>query len=225
MAELIEWPADLLRVVDATYFIRTQSRSAGRGLSGHEQVISSDTGTWMVSLQLALERDSDRMRRFKAQASMMWGRLNAALLPICDHFRYGASVAPSHIRHSDTTLHSDGTGAVAGTGVQPMQTTTAVAAGTSQLTTGLTNPTRPSLRIGDFFTHDGWLHRVVRRNNGGWVRFEPPLRAPIGTGQTMVTDPPLWRAKFATDDEGMRARERLRRGSPITLNFVEDFDR
>ena len=225
MAELIEWPADLLRVVDATYFIRTQGRSAGRGLSGHEQVISSDTGTWMVSLTLAQEFDGERMRRFEAQVAMMRGRLNAALLPICDPFRYGERVAPSHIRHSDTTLHSDGTGAFAGSGVEPMKTAAAVSAGASQMTTILTDPSRPSLRVGDFFSHAGWLYQVVRRNDGGWVRFEPPLRAPIAGGQTLLTDPPLWRARFATDDEGMRIRELLRWGSQITLNFVEDFDR
>lgn len=225
MAEVIEWPQDLLPVVDATYFIKTTSRSAGAGLSGHEQIISSDTGVWMVSLTLALELNGERMRRFEAQVSMMRGRLNAALLPICDPFRYGGAVAPLQQPYSDGTWHTDGTGFRNGTGAQPAQTVGSAQAGTSELTVKLTEPTRPSFRVGDFFTHDGFLYRTVRRNEGGWVKFEPPLRRAIGAGQTLATDPPLWRAKFATDDQGMRVRQFLKWGGQITLNFVEDFDR
>ena len=226
MPEVIEWPSDLLPVVDASYFIRTTTRSAGRGLSGSEQIIASDIGTWVVSLSFAAEFNGERLRRFEAQVAMMRGRLNAALLPICDPYRYGARVAPFQEPWSDQTFFSDDTGwSREGAGVQPLIVSANAGIGATSLTVSLTGPRRPSMRVGDFFSHGGWLYRVVRRNDAGWMRIEPPLRAPIASGQVLTTDPPVWRCKFASDDEGLRMRELLRFGSPVTLNFVEDFDR
>ncbi|WP_282029237.1 hypothetical protein [Paracoccus marcusii] len=225
MPELIEWPRDLMRIVDATYFPKSSTRSAGRGLSGSEQIIGTETSEWTVALTFALDFNSDRMRRFEAQVAMMRGRLNSALLPICDPFRYGNRVSPLQESWRDSTFFSDDTGWSSGAVVQPLQTAAAASAGDSQLTTQLADPLRPSLRVGDFFTHDGWLHQVVRRNEAGWVRFEPPLRRPIASGRTLLTDPPMWRCRFASDEEGRRMRERLRWGATVTVNFVEDFDR
>lgn len=222
---VIEWPSEHFRMTLTSYHIDWTSRSAGVGLSGHEQIINSGTGRWRLTFALAIEPDVMRLRRFEALVSEMRGRFNSALIPLFDAYAYDNSVSPTQIPHSDGTWHTDGTGAMAGDGVQPMVTVGAAAAGASELTVGLTNPTLPSFRVGDLFTVNGFLYRVVRRNAGGWVRFEPPLREAIPNGTTLETSPIRVRTKFATDGEGERARGLLSYGEAVTITFVEDFDR
>lgn len=222
---VIEWPSEHFRMTLTSYHIDWTSRGAGIGLSGHEQIISSGTGRWRLTFALAVEPDVMRLRRFEALVSEMRGRFNSALIPLFDAYAYDNSVSPVQIPHSDGTWHTDGTGAMAGDGVQPMVTDSAAAAGASELTVGLTNPTRPSFRVGDLFTVNGFLYRVVRRNAGGWVRFEPPLREAIPDGTPLETSPIRVRVKFATDGEGERARGLLSYGEAVTITFVEDFDR
>ncbi|WP_411839249.1 hypothetical protein [Paracoccus sp. ME4] len=222
---VIEWPAEQFRLSMSRYFIDWTSRSAGMGLSGHEQIIDSGTGRWRLTFALIVDPDADRLRRFEALVSEMRGRLNTALIPLYDAYAYDRTVSPLQIPHSDGTWHTDGTGAMTGEGQQPMRTVGAAAAGASQLTVGLTDPTRPAFRVGDLFTVNGFLYRVVRRNAGGWVKIEPPLREAIPDNTLLETDPIMVRVKFATDREGERARDLLSWGEPVTLSFVEDFDR
>ena len=86
LARLIDWPAEQFRMSMTSYHIDWTSRSAGRGLSGHEQVISSGTGTWRFRFGLIIEPDSDRLKRFEALVSEMRGRLNTAVIPLYDRF-------------------------------------------------------------------------------------------------------------------------------------------
>lgn len=222
---LIDWPAEQFRMSMTTYHIDWTSRGAGRGLSGHEQIISSGTGIWRFSFSLIIEPDSDRLKRFEALVAEMRGRLNTAVIPLYDRFAYDAALSPAQERWQDQTWFADGTGFSGFGAVQPMVTIGATAAGATQLTVDLSNPVRPSFRVGDLFSVNGFVHRVVRRNSGGWVKFEPPLRAAIPAGTTLETDPPVAYAKFATDGEGERARDLLSWGEPVTLTFIEEFDR
>lgn len=57
------------------------------------------------------------------------------------------------------------------------------------------------------------------------MKFEPPLREAIPAGTALETAPITVHAKFATDGEGERARDLLSWGEPVTLTFIEDFDR
>ncbi|MCG6111330.1 MAG: hypothetical protein MEQ74_03965 [Paracoccus sp.] len=222
---VIEWPSEHFRMSMSRHFIDWTSRSAGTGLSGHEQIIGSGTGRWRLTLALIVEPNPDRLRRFEALVSEMRGRLNTAAIPLFDAYAYDRTVSPLQIPHSDGSWHTDGTGAMTGDGQQPMVTVGTAAAGASQLTVALTNPVRPSFRVGDLFTVNGFLYRVVRRNAGGWVKVEPPLRKAIPAGTVLETDPITVHVKFATDGEGERARDLLSWGEPVTLTFIEDFDR
>lgn len=223
---VIEWPAGLLRMSMTSYFIDWQSRSAGRGLSGHEQIISSGTGAWRLRFGLVLEHDAGRLRRFEALVSEMRGRLNTAAIPLYDRFAYNETVSPRQQPYGDTTFHTDGYEfSAVGRGVEPLLTSAAASAGASQITVNLETPRRPSFQVGDLFSVNGWLHRVVRRNDAGWVKIEPPLRQAVPLGTVLQTAPPIVHAKFATDGEGERARDLLSWGEPVTLTFVEDFDR
>lgn len=222
---LIEWPAEQFRTTKTTYHVDWTSRGAGVGLSGSEQIIDTGTGIWRFKIEFQFDHDRTRLRRFEALVREMRGRLNTAVIPLYDAYAYDQGVSPLQERWQDDTFFSDDTGWSAGTAVQPMITTGVAAAGANQITVDLVNPRRPSFDVGDLFTVNGFLYSVVRRNAGGWVKIEPPLRQAIPAGTVLQTTPPLVYAKFATDGEGERARDLLSWGEPVTITFVEDFDR
>ena len=226
MPEIIDWPCSLTRPLDVSYFIQRTTRDAGANLAGVPQVIAPDMGVWRVDVTIPRTFDGTRVKEFEALVSEMRGRYNVANLCICDPYKYGAAVSPRQWPFTDGTWFSDGTGfADPAGGSEPLLITAAVAAGDNQLYTDLANPVRPSLRIGDMFSVNGFLYRVVRRNDAGWVRFEPSARAAIPAGTALQTNPPRFFGRFVDDMQGQRTRELLRWGQSITVSFVEAFDR
>ncbi|SMO78695.1 hypothetical protein [Paracoccus laeviglucosivorans] len=226
MPQVIDWPCSLMRPLDVSYFIKWSSREAGANLGGVPQIIGSGMGVWQVDITIPRDFDGTRVKQLEAKVSQMRGRENIANLCICDPFRYNAGVSPVQYPFDDGTWWDDGTGfADAAAGTLNLLTTVAVAAGVNTLTVGVSNPTRPNLRIGDMFSANGFLYRVVSSNAAGLVNFEPSLRTPIGAGAALITDPPRFYGRFADDMQGRRTRELLRRGESITLSFVEAFDR
>ena len=226
MVELISWGGGVLRPLDVSYFIQWTSRDAGANLAGVPQILAPQMGVWRVDITIPREFDGTRLKTIEALVSRMRGRFNVADLTICDPYRYGAAVSPRQYGFDDGTWFDDGTGYTDGTGgVQPMVTTAAASAGDTVLYVDLDNPKVPSLRVGDMFSSNGFLHRVVARNGTGWVRFEPSLRANLALGATLTTDPPHFYGRFVDDMQGQRTRELLKWGQSITLSFVEAFDR
>lgn len=225
MPEIIEWPCDL-GVRDTDFFLKWTTRSAGRLLAGHEQIVGVNAAVWEVSLTFARTFNGDRLRRFEALVARMRGRQNVAALCVCDPYRYGPRVAPQQWPHDDGTWFSDGTGYADGpTGaMQPLLASAPAAVGATSVSVGLTNPVRPNLRIGDMFSRSGFLYRTVGVA-GSVVQFEPPLRRAIAVDDALTTNPPKFFGRFATDDEGRRVRENLKWGAQVTVNFVEAFDR
>ncbi|MFN3315104.1 MAG: hypothetical protein ACK46Q_16835, partial [Hyphomonas sp.] len=59
----------------------------------------------------------------------------------------------------------------------------------------------------------------------GSVRFEPMLRAALPAGTILETARPVIYARFASDNEGKRGRGLMNHAEPVTLSFVEAFDR
>ena len=223
---VIEWPREQFRLTRSMFHIGWESRSAGRGLSGHEQIISSGVGRWSFRFLLKLEDDRNRLKRFEALVAQMRGRLNSATIPILDQWGYDELVSPRTDAFSDGFYFDDGTGfTVPGFGINNFTVVGLTPAGSDVLTVAKRVPAQPWLRIGDRFSRTGWIHTVVRTNNAGWNRIEPPLRENFPDGGPIFTNPPMARVKFATDDEGQRARVIRGLGEAIELNFVEDFDR
>lgn len=226
MAQIINWPCSLgLRETD--FFLRWTTRSAGRSLAGHEQIIGVNSAVWEVTLTLARSFDQTQVKTFEALVARMRGRQNIANLCICDPYRYSARVSPLQTPFSDGTWFDDGTGFAEpiSAGTQPLVVTTGGAVGATQIFVGLTVPTRSNLRIGDMFSLNGFLYRVVDSGAAGRVDFEPPLRQAIPVGATLVVNPPRFFGRFATDDEGRRPREMLKWGREVSITFVEAFDR
>jgi len=226
MVEVIGWPASLLRISAMRLFLRNTTRTSGVALNGIDQVISNGAQVWELSMTLTTYGDPTLIKEFEAIVTEMRGRENIASLPIFDAYAYNSDVSPLQSSWDDGQWFDDGTGLVDDNpSVQPLLTTAAVAAGDRELYTDLTGPTRPGLRLGDVFSFYGHLYRVVRRNGAGWVKFEPAARRPIASGVTLNTATPIFYARFATDGEGARGRDVMSFGEPITINFVEAFDR
>lgn len=221
---VIDWPCELVRALDVSYFIQWTSREAGANLMGVPQIVTPGIGLWRVDVTIPREFDGARIKALEAKVSQMRGRYNVARLCVCDPYRYSSAVSPQQTPFSDGTWFSDGTGFAENSVVQALVTTAAVAAGANQLAVQLSNPARPQLRIGDMFSVSGFLYRVVD-TSGATVFFEPSARIAIPAGTTLQTDPPVIQCRFIDDSQGMRTRELLRWGSQITLSFVEAFDR
>ena len=226
MPDVISWPCSLTRPMDVSYFIQWTSRDAGANLAGVSQVLAPGMGSWRVDITVPRDIDGARVKEFEALVSEMRGRYNVADLCICDPYKYGPLVSPAQTTFSDGTWFSDGTGFTdPAAGTELMITTNARAAGDNELYVGLTNPVRPSFRIGDMFSVNGFLYRVVRRNSSGWVKFEPSARRSISAGTVLTTNPPHFFGRFVDDMQGQRTREMLKWGQSITVSFIEAFDR
>lgn len=223
MVSVITWPADVLAAATAEYFPRPQSRSAGLSLGGVEQIASPATTIWTVSLSLPTAKTPAIARQFFGLVAAMQGRQNIARIPVKDHLGYVEAYSPLQTPFDDGTYFDDDTGFIAD-GVQPVVTSSAVAIGGTSVNMALTNPVRPALTAGQRFSHDDFLY-IVTGVSGATVSFQPAARAAIASGQTLLTDPPYIKARFASDDEGRRALEYGLRAAPITLNFIEAFDR
>ncbi len=223
---VIDLPCEIMRPRDASFFLRWTTRSAGRRLSdGQEQITSPGYAVWEVEYSLGLEFNQTRIKQFEAAISSLRGRSNIARVCVCDPFRYGAKVSPTQQPWSDGTWFSDGTGWVDAGTVQAMTTTQPAVAGDTAIWLALTNPVRPALRVGDMFSVNDFLYRVTAVGSNGFHRIEPPIRTPFPVGTTIQTDPPMVRVRLATDDQGRRGREFLRWGQPVTVSFVEAFER
>lgn len=221
---VISWRRELLRHVRASYFLQNRTRSAGVGLAGQEQIVSPRTAYWSVRLDLPAQFDGRLMKEFEGLVAAMEGRTNVAEFSVCDPLRYGPAVSPRQEPFSDGTWFTDDTGFVS-EGTHPLALTAQASKGARSFNVGLASPKRPSLRIGDEFSFDFFLYRVTAADAAGNVSFAPRLRTDIPAAAELVTDPPVVRMRFATDDEGQRMRDYLRFGAPVALNFVEAFDR
>lgn len=220
---VITWPSDVLAAASMEYFPRPLSRSAGVSLAGVEQIVSAGTTVWQVSLSLPTAKTPAIARQFYGLAAAMQGRVNIARIPIKDHLGYVSAFSPKQEPFSDNEFFSDDTGFL-GEGVQPVVTTSPVAIGGTSVDMVLTNPTRPALAVGQRFSHGDFLY-IVTAVSGATVSFLPGARAAIASGQTLDTDPPYFKGRFASDDDGRRALEYGVRGAPVTLNFIEAFER
>jgi hypothetical protein len=81
------------------------------------------------------------------------------------------------------------------------------------------------LAVGAFFS-DGqdYLYRV-ESNTLGAIRFNPPLRRAISSGESLRVSRPRIRVRLATDQDFRAFIEASRVSNPIAVNFTEVFRR
>lgn len=222
---VIPWPMpDRQTYVRA--HIASKSRDAGANLLGVAQIQGSAAQVWNITVSIAEQPDPLKIKEFEALISRMRGRENVAALPIMDDFGFNASVSPVQVGFSDGTSFTDGTGFFsAGAGVLAPVVSSGAAAGSRLLTINIVPVGRRAMRVGDLFSVNGFLYRVVSVGVGGDIAFEPRARQAIPAGTELITDPPVIYCRFSTDDQGARGRGKMHRAEAISLEFVEAFDR
>jgi len=226
VGQIIEWPSSLLRVASHSYFLGANSRQGDRDLSGRVQIISTGDQIWSLQMTIALDDDPARIREFDAYVAMMEGMGNIAEFGVKDTLNYDHRVAPLQYPFSDGEYFSDDTGFIDGdaTDVQPLIATEIAASGAKLVTVATSNPAITSLRVGDMFSHNYFLHRVTAWDAGD-VSFLPALRTAVAVDDVLGTSPPVVRMRFASDGEGRATRTINNHRGALTLNFIEVFDR
>ena len=117
----IEWPITILKPRSIVPpFLASRSLSGGASLSGRMQIVASDAGVWMCSLNSIPLYNRQTILTWRAIAARAEGRLNPIDLPLFRYeleysaqgadYDYGAPV--TSIPFSDETYFDDGTGFV-----------------------------------------------------------------------------------------------------------------
>lgn len=224
VGQVIQWPDNLLRAaLPATPFLSSNTRQGQPDLSGKVQIISTGEQIWRLSISLAIEGDPDLTRAFNGYLAMMNGMANIAEFSLIDCHAYDARVAPKQEPFSTGEYFSTGYG-FKGEGVQPLVATATSDIGDKTITVATSNPTITPARVGDYFSHNKFLH-IVTGWNDGVISFAPGLRAAVAIDDVLVTTPPVIRMRFASDDEGEHQRTINGYRPTVRLNFIEVFDR
>jgi hypothetical protein len=221
---VIQWPDNLLRTaLPATPYLDANTRQGQPDLSGKTQIISTGMQIWKLTLELAIEGDPDLVRSFNAFLAQMKGMANIAEFSIYDCHAYDARVSPAQNPFSTGEYFSTGYG-FKGDGVQPVVASAASAIGDTTITVSTTDPIIAPLRVGDYFSHNNFLH-IVTGWSSGVVSFLPALRSAVAIDDVLATTPPIVRMRFASDGEGRHQRTINGYRPTLSLNFVEVFDR
>lgn len=223
---VVSWPSHLLPVRSMSApFLRTFNRTGGRNFAGRRQIVSTGSQVWRLSLTLRAEGVAANIREFRAKIIEMQGMANIAEFDLPDPILYDASIAPLQKPFSTGEFFSTGQGFLDPSGgVQKLEAASAAAAGLSSVTLKTTDPVRVPPRVGDYFSHDYFLHAVTGFS-AGVMTFGPALRTAVSAGDQFETAPPRVRMHFASDDEGAAVLAPGVIRQSITLNFVEEFDR
>jgi hypothetical protein len=223
VGQIVQWPSSLLRLSTHSYFLQANSRQGVPDLAGRVQIISTGDQIWSLQMNLALDGDPVRIRQFETYVDQMEGMANIAEIGVKDCLGYDETIAPMQQPFSTGEYFSTGYGFL-GDGVQPLVATATAAIGAKSITVATTDPIITPLREGDKFSHDYFLYRVTGWNNGV-VSFLPALRSAVAVDDVLSTTPPTVRMRFASDGEGRSTRTIHNHRAPVTLNFIEVFDR
>jgi hypothetical protein len=202
--------------------LSTRSGGPGLGLNSVEQFIVRENRVWVGRYQVRGAWDAAH-GAFYAFLDQLRGPVNSFVLPVTN---FAALVAPSGERafltdDGDFVLSDGLSFVVLDDNPDPILTTAAVV-GAMQIT--LAGVDGLFLVPGAFFSHDHWLYRVAT-NDAGVVTFNPPLRAPIASGQRLSVLAPTIRVRMQNDDAAAQAHQPSRRRGPFTLAVTEAFDR
>ncbi len=221
--QVVQWPAELLRVATHSYFLQPLTRQGQPDLSGRVQVVTTGDQIWSLQMTIQIDGDPDRVRMFDSYVDQMNGMANIAEFGIKDALAYDERVAPKQETYSTGEYFSTGYG-FKGDGVEPVVASGAASGGDKSITVATTDPIRTPFRVGDLFSHNYFLHRVTGQT-GGTVNFLPALRGSVSVDDVLATTPPTVRMRFASDGEGRATRTAETHRSAVTLNFIEAFQR
>ncbi|MBL4761721.1 MAG: hypothetical protein JKY93_03365 [Gammaproteobacteria bacterium] len=234
--EVVNWPASLISPSQTSWHLKGGSRGTGIGLNNREQFIYTENRYWTGTLSLP-EIFGTALPELLAAVDDIAGQLNIIKLPLFNPFTVtkngsdadfwralGVSetaISDGFERFSDGTTFTDGTGFSLPSGDNPTALLDAVV-GSSTIKFGGVIGT--VLSVGAIFTHNGFMYRVAENTNG-LIRFNPPLRQGILKGEAILVDKPFIYVRFASNDEANILINYCKWGSPVSVNFIEAFER
>lgn len=219
----ITWPIHVLRPRNVSFDIAPRSLAGPSTVSGAGQVVASDAGLWKISLGNILVHNSQERLAFRALATLLEGRLNPILIPLCradQPVPAGAVAAGLYepVPHDDDAPFDDES-EYSGTVIDVVA---ASAAAVRAVSMTVTVNYAGDIQSGQNFSIGERLYRVRTFDpDTNELTFRPPLREAVEIGDRLEFDNPVGRFRLATDGEMDLDLEMRRNGSP-TVNLIED---
>ncbi|WP_107495648.1 hypothetical protein [Thalassobius sp. I31.1] len=232
---IVDWPeGPYIRSVD--WFLLGDSHSGGVGLDGEEQIVGVENRRWVAKITLNEIWGPD-IPKFRAFIDQLRGRVNAFRVPVCNlyAYRFNGSDAefwaslgyPQSVIDQGWEPFDDGTVFDDGTGFElpvyePAALVAAAPEGASTAVTG--NIAGRKMPVGTYFSVDGFLYRI-ESNQDGVLKFNPPLRKALVSGQVLETDRPEIIVRMKDDQSGRGAADYERFLKGISFEVSEVFQR
>lgn len=221
----IRWPICTLPPSnDGAFNIASRSLAGPASISGNTQVVSSDAGIWRATFQSVHVRRREAVLTFRAIATLLEGRLNPILLPMCRGYQPVLADPPGlydPTPHEDGSTFGDGSAYVGATVEVQLAAPVAARAVSASVDISYGGTLLPGHRFS--IGERGYMLRsvVYTSDTTAAITFRPPLREAAVSGQRLEFDDPVVRMRLASDTE-MDLDLHLRRFGQPTVNFIED---
>lgn len=219
----IRWPVGVLPPQNAAFDIAPRTLAGPSSVSGKTQVVSSDAGIWKATFSNVLVRNRDSVLTHRAISTLLEGRLNPILVPLCRGYQPAPAEADEYELY-DRVPHSDET---------PFSDTSLYQGGVISVTAREAAPVRAvsmlvdvdvagDIQPGQHFSVEERLYRVRGFDpDSGELTFRPPLREAVEAGAELNFDDPVCRMRLASDS-GLDLELAMRKWGSPTVNFIED---
>ncbi|MFN3833727.1 MAG: hypothetical protein ACK4SQ_15995 [Allorhizobium sp.] len=227
MAEILEWPRDLLVPRACKPNVVPFTRSGGRTLGGVKPSVRTDLGFWKIELADIVISTRQQQRAFEAIKGLMSGSAGQIAVPV-----YAPKRAPYEdgvyaetvvLSHDDDSLFDDGAGYSQGqisavsVGSTPLGATVIrirMIKGDSDLVGTLFSYNHALYTVHQLVEVDGDVHTV---------RISPTVRELIPSGSDLEFDEPTCLCNLS-DDSVMDDGENFQGYQMVSVSFVEDTD-
>lgn len=219
----IMWPIHVLRPTSVAFNIAPRSLASPSSVSGFGQVVSSDAGIWKITFGGLVIRNRQHVLAHRAIATLLEGRLNPILVPLCRGYQPvpDGAVADGlydEVPHDDNTFFDDESGYV-GTVIDVVAAGNAAARAVSM---NVTVNYAGDIEAGQHFSIGERLYKVRTFDaDTSALTFRPPLREAVTAGARLEFDNPICRVRLAGDDAMDLDLAGRKFGNP-TVNFIED---
>ncbi len=230
MADIIEWPFEVLRPQEIAANVVAYSRSGGRSLGGVERVTRTDLGYWVIDYSNVIiqNRFRDQWRSWQVVRQSLGGRAGLIAVPVraalSAPYVNGTFEPMAVLPHDDGTMFDDGVGwqqnaiDIVSDGVTPVGVTT--------IRLRVVNADKNL--AGARFSYNHALYEIgliqAEEDSLITVSISPTVRELIPHGAEMNFDRPTCLCHLA-DDRSMDIRQdAIARNSRPSVSFVEATD-
>lgn len=217
------WPMQVLRPRVVAFDIAPRSLAGPSSVSGFGQVVASDAGLWKATLGEILVHSRQERLAFRALATLLEGRLNPILIPLCrgdQPVPEGAVEAGLYgtVPHDDGAPFDDDS-EYSGTVIDVVAASNAAVRAVSMT---VTVNYAGEIQSGQNFSVGERLYRVRTFDpDTDELTFRPQLREAVSIGDRLEFDNPIGRFRLASDAE-MDLELQMRRNASPTVRLIED---